>query len=325
LRQWYVVKKDNPDTPVALPERSRRLKDYILRGKLESDSGASVPISVEISLASQQCWVVDRTHERRGIWIEPSGQPTSAWYWLRDAHAEKQASLHQNIRAKLGLFSNVIDVLEEQGPDGTPFHYAQSHFNMTPKQLHQRLSCSDDREFQLHQMECREYAVFQEPFDYELFEQQGGVTFCKEHIAGFTVGFNGSKLGKAIQGMKGKKVKAWTPEQYKESARLAEERSQREPWGEPLPDAKEIHPNWNMEANLGQVEHSRPNKKKPRNTESHDSSDDDERRSKKKAKRAEASSKAKVDPMAEDRYSDERMIQAMVSVMCCWKLLWRGL
>jgi hypothetical protein len=324
-----------------------RLKKYIVYGQLESSSEGSSPISIVIR--PENCWVVDRTHERRGIWIEPSGQPTSAWYWLRDPHAEKQAPLHQDIRAKLGLFSNVIDALQEQGPDGTDLYYAPFHFKLTPKELHQRLSCSDDMEFQLHQMECT-YAVFQEPFDYELFERKGGLAFCKQHIAGFAAGFDGSKLSKAIQSMKRKKrkgAKAWTPEQvrpenvcfhsemyanivasrmfqYKESARLAEERSQREPWGEPLSHAREIHPNWKiMEGILGQVEHGRASKKQPRNMENYDSNDD-EQRSKKKTKRADASSEVKVDPMAEDRYSDERMIQALVSVMCCWNLLWRG-
>jgi hypothetical protein len=342
LRQWYIVKKSNPDTPVALP-RDMRLKNYIIYGQLESDSEESSPVSIVIR--PQNCWVIDRTHERRGIWIEPSDQDGSAWYWLRDPHAEKQASLHLPIRARLGLFSNVIDALEQEGPDGTPFYYIQEHFKLTPKQLHQRLSCSDDMEFQFKRSECAEYLPFQEPFDFELFEQQGGLAFCKQHIFGLAAGFNGSKLGKAIQSMKAKRAKAWTLEQYEESAKLAEERSQRHPWGEPLRNARKVHPNWKVDTNLDQARDNHLGKMKNRSKEDDDGSededfedsgagkrtrrhaledsddDDDEPRSKKKRKRVDAASKAKVDPMAEDRYSDERMIQALVSGMCCWNTL----
>ena len=97
--------------------------------------------------------------------------------------------------------------------------------------------------------------IFQEPFDYTLLSDQGGITLLKHHLGDLFPGLMiESKFWEELKKITERKrgTAKWTPDQFRASAELAEERSQRTPWGQRLPNAKKIQPNWNMKEKLDQ-------------------------------------------------------------------------
>lgn len=328
LTNWYLTKANKPDERVALPDDCRFKGNVVLHAMLEGKSLDTPAVSIQISLSKEHAWVVDRTPEKRGIWIE-YGQG-GAWYWLKEWD-ESQDDLQQPIRAKLGLFNNIFNILFDVH-DGVEGHYALDHITLTPKQLHQRLSCNDDEAFENFKKSSeRRFLVFQEPFDYSLLAEHGGAKFCRDHSRGLFDGYEKSKFFKDLS--KGKSNKKWSIKEYRRSAELAEQRSQCEPWGEPRVRAKPIRPNWNMEAKLGQTtapeakkkgskkragstgDEEEPANKKRRVLE--DSEDEEmEAPPPKKSRRFQPEDDAmeEVDLMKEESYSNQRMVAALVSL-----------
>lgn len=275
------------------------------------------PIRIEIP-ASGVSLSVDFTNDRRGLWVN-SGD---AWYWLHDWHAS-QDTLHQAMRAKFGLLSNLIDTLLEGG------YFENFHRELSPKLLHQKLSCLDEAAFQVFKQnrdDDDDTLIFQEPFDYTLLSEQGSISFIKQHLGGLYPGFDKSKFWKELVKLKGHKrgTPKWTSEQYRASAELAEERSQRMPWGVRLPNANETHFNWNVEARLDQERYEESPKAKRRRRVLEDSNEEEEPAKKKMKQksvldndedrlRQEVALDAQV--MRKEAYSDERMVQALVSAV----------
>ena len=177
LRKWYLAKADKPDQRVALPETGQFQDNVVLHAMLEGKNPNTPAVPIQIPLSKEIAWVVDRTPEKRGIWIEYG--PGGAWYWLKEWH-DSQDILQQPIRAKLGLLSNILSILEEE----------RDHIKLTPKQLHQRLSCKDAIAFEDYKQSTQgEFLIFQEPFDYILLAEHGGANFCKRYLAGLFDGY----------------------------------------------------------------------------------------------------------------------------------------
>lgn len=276
------------------------------------------PVKVEIPVANLVV-SVDFSEEKRGLWVAT----TEAWYWLHDCD-ESQEELHQPMRAKFGLLSNLIDTLLEDDK------YFETYEKLAPKLVHQKLSCLDEALFQVYkQNQANDILYFQEPFDYTLMSEQGGVTLLKQHLGGLFPGLEKSKFWKELVKQKGRKpgTAKWTPEQYRASAELAEERSQRTAWGMKLPNAKPIRPNWNMEARLDQEQYQE-SPKAQRQRVSKDS--DDEEPARKKSKKTNKQKKNPLEndeyrrrqevalaalEMKKEAYSDERMVESLVSII----------
>jgi len=308
---------------------------------LQGRNSDTPPIPIQIPLSSDEYWSVDRScHEKLGIWVLSS---RGAWYWLKQCHAS-QEEVHQPIRAKFGLLVNIIDVLIEEH-NGQESYHAEQHLKLTPQELHERLSCMDTALFEEYKKdsEC-DFFIFQEPFDYTLLSEQGGAAFCKQHLEGLALeGFNESKFFKGLKS--NRPNKKWKSFEYRASAELAEERSQRTSWGELLSNAEPIRPNWNMEAKLDQDGRLAGKNKKRRNSNGGDTKkpkkkqttakrnvledsdeDDYEPPAKKKKKTTrqkrvaddngafEDATAAAAGQMKQESYSDERMVSALVSL-----------
>jgi len=325
---WYITTTKDPEKREALPHQGVFAKNHVLHGTLQGSTSDVSPIHVQVPLA-RASWFVDKGHTTPGYWVQTAGK--KAWYWLKQCHPTQEET-HYPMRALLGLLRNVMDCFQEEYKEEPEY----SHLKLSPKELHRRLSCNNAAEFLQYMTESNEqgYPLFQEPFDYALFTSTG-LTFCQAHLDGW-FGGDDTRFYKQLGKLKKNNKKTWSAAEYKASAERAEERSQRTPWGELLPNAKRIRPNWNMEAKIGQQEVSdeeeeapkkkkkapakrkgskkEPAAKKQKTTGSRrrvveDSSDDDEDMF------GGGDDVNKVDPFEQDRYSDERMRLALVSLI----------
>ena len=111
-------------------------RNQVLCGRLQGNTKEIPPIDVKIPVEGYKI-SVDFTEETRGLWVATK----KAWYWLHDCH-ESQDEIHQITRAKFGLMSNLIDILLEGS------YFETSHCNLSPKEVHQKLSCLDDSVFE---------------------------------------------------------------------------------------------------------------------------------------------------------------------------------
>lgn len=276
MYEWYLTTTKNPDKPVSLP-KDCAIKNLVLHGTLvkSSPEGSNTnPIHIQVSLNGTY-WAVSREHERRGIWILSKSSPANehdVWYWLKEPHSTKQASLHEPIRAYMGLLSNIVDLLSppissEEAKDDERYkqwkqdcEHARTHLDSTLKQVYDMLACSNDEEFLSFQYEYSDANIFQEPFDYELLHEPGGLAFVRLHLGPHAVtgecwldGFAASQFWKSLKSLKAKtQRRRWTNERFRASAEAAEKRSQRLPWGEPLSRRELVHLNWNMTAKVCQ-------------------------------------------------------------------------
>jgi hypothetical protein len=171
----------------------------------------------------------------------------------------------------MGLLSNILDVFMEQRDASGVNYYVPAHLKKSPQQVYDRLSCQDDELHSRHNNP--RLPLYKMPWDMDLLKSS--VPFMKIHLNGFCKGFDKSVFWKELNKLKETKDVKWTPDKYKQSAELAEQRAQQMPWGEPCANAKPIRPNWMMEAALaGHNESPFPKMKETRKRALDDNSDD---------------------------------------------------
>jgi hypothetical protein len=314
LEQWYLTSEKHPASRAALPELNFK-RNQVLFGRLQGNTKEIPPIDVKIPVEDYQI-SVDFSEETRGLWVATK----KAWYWLHGCH-QSQDEIHQITRAKFGLMSNLIDIFKEGS------YFVTSHCNLSPKEVHQKLSCLDDSVFETFKQnrDDDESIIFQEPFDYTLLTDQGGITLLKHHLGDLFPGLMieskfWEELNKITERKRG--TAKWTPDQFRASAELAEERSQRTPWGQRLPNAKKIQPNWNMKEKLDQERYVESPKAKRRQRQA--GADEAAKKKRKMQRLVPGEDKSErmirqemamaAKKMKQKSYSEERMVQALVSV-----------
>jgi hypothetical protein len=242
------------------------------------------------------------------------------WLAMNDVfHLLKVPSVEQNpkhtqVRARFGLLSNIVDLFTPTSGD-VPKHLIEELHDMTPKEVHAHMSCDD-----------------KEPFDLKLLLES--TDFLQTHLRQFFEGHTSKEFWKGIA--KKQKKKTFKEDDYKHSAILAEERSQREPWGRRLKNAKEIDSLWKlrMANNSSQVDASnQAPKKRPHATDkdqtSSTSSSEMPGASSKKRRKFDSEEEEEDDDddmfadASQEEFSEEAMKRALVSKLCskmsCWK------
>uniref|UniRef100_A0A7S1YM59 Uncharacterized protein n=1 Tax=Grammatophora oceanica TaxID=210454 RepID=A0A7S1YM59_9STRA len=280
LTKWYLTStvSNLPHRRYALPKNGKFKSDHILFGYLLPSDGARPLVKVKIPLHGKT-WVVDRSITLRGIWVT-SGK---AWYWLQEPCDQKapvrllipaandgepltallpsQVEVHLEMRALLGLISNLCDILLHSGlaendglhADSSPGRYLKHHCQKKPAELWEALRCRSDDMWEQYGNDKDGIITPFEPYDLDLLEAHA--SFVRSHIlhyneelserCSFVKGL--ASLGKQSSRKKGS---AWTEDSLNRSAQLSEHRSQREPWGAPLSSAKRFRPNWVLEAKV---------------------------------------------------------------------------
>ena len=235
------------------------------------------PIFIRITTMDR--WSIDRSISLRGIWVHSSG-PQPTWYWLRTpcslrptvnircrhhnnphhkntytstATLPSMTTVHRLVRALFGLVSNISDIFSESAQDiSTESLYLSVHVKRNPSDLHQLLSSPNDEYYQKHSPHQQYPKV---PFDLDLLLQYPA--FCRTHLIHFhsqvtpkCLFIKGLDLLIKRQTSKHQSQSTWTPKQLLASAKCSEERSQRNSWGQRIPHAKEVRPNWKLEADI---------------------------------------------------------------------------
>lgn len=233
------------------------------------------PIFIRITTMDR--WSIDRSISLRGIWVHSSG-PHPAWYWLRTpcslrptinircrhhnipqhdttatATLPSMATHHRLMRALFGLVSNISDIFSESAQDiSTESLYLSVHVKRNPSDLHQLLSSPNDEYYKKHSPHQQYPKV---PFDLDLLLLYPA--FCRTHLIQFhaqvtpkCLFIKGLDLLIKTQTLQHRPHPTWTSKQLLASAKGSEERSQRNSWGLRIPHAKEVRPNWKLEADL---------------------------------------------------------------------------
>lgn len=258
LEDWYLTKSDST-LPIRINlEDATHPGVYTLRGMLVTQQEGVDNIPVRINFDGR--WSVDRDNELRGIWA----QTDRAWYWLKrpcsrqttypvhisvdgiqqtndhssvDVTYPSQDELHLELRAKLGLVSNLCDLfLFDETPDS--FALLTRHANQTADALHKELTPSP-------QLLAKFPNRSPEPFDLQLLKRHA--TFIKNHFLGFHPQFP-PKCAFATALKQTVMSREWTRDELLASALAAERRGGRYPWGELLHDdnapTRRVNPNW---------------------------------------------------------------------------------
>jgi hypothetical protein len=230
---------------------------YVLKGRLLPKEGSGAE-PLKFSLDYFYNWDIDKaTDDLRGIWVETE----EAWYKLKQpskespkfkikipgyqesidktlfAHLPDQAHLHLELRAKLGLISNLSDIFDESDPESVA--YVKEMVDKKPGDLHRDLCPSQDF---LDEFPDRA----KEPFDLQLLRNVPD--FVKSCLVNPETFLNDSST--FIRSLKNPTKKVFTPEEYEESAKLAEKRGARLPWGDRIKDAELVDPLWLYKARL---------------------------------------------------------------------------
>lgn len=192
----------------------------------------------KVQIHGLKTWAFDRHFEDRGIWVQSRNawykleQPSTDLIALSDGSQTSQDILHQPLRAKIGLLSNIIDMMSFSDP------FVKKYSKMSPLQSYHAI-CLTDEETQINPKIC------DVPFDVYLLRRDP--LFVKKHLKDWN-----SRLSQTCPFMKGltelstilklakKKKEQWALEDfdYSSSAKDAEERSNRYPWGCPRLDAE---------------------------------------------------------------------------------------
>lgn len=259
LEDWFVT-KSNSTLPIRFNlEQLKPPGPYILRGKLVAQQNGFDNIPVRINFDGR--WSVERNSELRGIWV----QTERAWYWLkRPCSLQRTCSVHVTVngtreestnscvatfpsqderhlelRAKLGLVSNLCDLfLFDESPDSLDL--LKRHIHKNPDDLHEELKPSPEL---LAKFPDRS----PEAFDLQLLKDHA--QFITSHFLGFHEGFPNKCV--FVNGLKQISVNhrrecSMTRDELLASALAAEHRGGRYPWGELRLDATQqrVNPNW---------------------------------------------------------------------------------
>lgn len=302
-----MKKADN--VPLALPDSekfSQGKEQHVICGLLVSRDGNNAPLSFE--LRQPVYWCVDRLKCKRGIWVTSS---SGTWYWLKQPHATQEA-VHLPLRAKLGLLSNVLDVLMEE------------HSGMAPEAVHELLSCNDGTINQ--RRETSSVPLWKTPWDMDLFWH--ALPFLKRQLkAVLGTGWEKSIFWKALCKMSKTKESpetkiAWTPAKYLEKAENAEMRAQQLPWGEPLANPTPMQPNCSeqqLRKRAISAGSSAKKQDKKQRLGLDDSAHDGKRKSRSSANLdGEEEDEGMLTPAEKAKYTAQRMAQALVSrILAC--------
>ena len=155
------------------------------------------------------------------------------------------------VRALFGAVSNLSDIFSEASQEiSTESMYLPVHIKRKPADLFALLSSPNDDFYRRH---SPNNMFPKTPFDLDLVETHP--EFCRTHLKDFHPKLTSNSV--FIKGldalMKIKVRRQWTPAQLQASAEAAEERSQRNAWGRPYSNAKEVRPNWKLEADLNEA------------------------------------------------------------------------
>ena len=285
---------------VPLPLKTQSLNGYVLYGDLEpstsNDEGrARAGQTVKVVITKPSTWVFDRTKSNRGIWVttgisrgwyrlkqpntdpveldttitlKKSGQPESP---SRKASLPSQETVHLPLRARLGLLSNLVDLLSEpygggsstdngdaagKDEDGITHNYVPIHAKRTPEAIHALLSPSEEI---WKEHNTPEQPLNSEPFDLELLKECPG--FVRRHLDAMHALLDAdclfmsslTEMDKArtdagkdrpAEGAYGDDDVGWSDESYRTSAESAEARGRRTPWGDIIPGEEgKVRPN----------------------------------------------------------------------------------
>ena len=246
ITNWFLVKpspvQGKTVERMALPADYRRVKNLCLYGELLPSprkvararaKGREVPKPLPVVLRRLNLWSIDRDYNDRGIWF----QTNDAWYKLEQPckapiwNGQSQGDLHLELRAKFGLVSNLLDMLTEKSKALNLDNFFGLHDSRTPSESHSVLTPKPEQ--------LERYPMLPtEPFDLDLLMREA--TFVKQHISDCGVDFAKSNFIKGLTEME----KEWKKIQkkaggrkdiddfdYLASAKAAEKRSGRRPWG----------------------------------------------------------------------------------------------
>jgi hypothetical protein len=287
LEDWYVTKSDST-LPIRINlDNVTHPGSFILRGKLVAQQEGFDNIPVRINFDGR--WSVDRDNELRGIWA----QTDRAWYWLRRPCSRQitypvhvtvdgieqsmenschvtypsQDELHLELRAKLGLVSNLCDLfLFDETPDS--FALMARHATQSPEALHKELTPSPN-------LAAKFPDRSPEPFDLQLLKCH--VTFIKNHFLGFHPQFPTTcAFANALKPTV--TLREFTREELLASALAAERRGSRHSWGELCHEdngtLSRVNPNWVYAERLhdaaNETNHKRESSKRNVKTETAD-------------------------------------------------------
>ena len=264
---------------------------YVLHGELEPSSTneegqARDGRRVKMMLPNPTSWAFDRSKSDRGIWVATKGG--GARYKLLQPDAEavsldatitvgegageeaaaaetadvrrtaveatlpSQSDVHLPLRARLGLLSNLVDLLSEpfgggdgdgDGGDGEEeANYVPIHAVRTPAAIHALLSPTPEI---LAQHNTSEEPLNSEPFDLELLRECPG--FVRRHLAAMHPLLDGDSVFMSeLEAMEAARQPSktdsndagndddvkWSDEGYLRSAEGAEKRGRRTAWGD---------------------------------------------------------------------------------------------
>jgi len=248
ITHWFLAKPSASGNGVhrmALPADYRKVKNLCLYGELlpsprriqrARTKGRDPPKPLPVVLRRLNLWSIDRDYNDRGIWFSTN----DAWYKLeqpckaRVYNGQSQADLHLPLRAKFGLVSNLLDMLTEKSKALNLDSFFGLHDSRTPSESHCVLTPKP------HQLDRYPFLPT-EPFDLNLLQREA--TFVKQHIQDCGVDFAKSDFVRGLVEME----KEWKRIQkdntktsgkndtddfdYLASAKAAEKRSGRKPWG----------------------------------------------------------------------------------------------
>ena len=245
ITNWFLAKPSAAGADfgvhrMALPADYRKVKNLCLYGELlpsprkvarARTKGKDPPKPQPVVLRRLLLWSIDRDYRDRGIWF----QTGDAWYKLeqpctaRVYNGKSQDDVHLELRAKFGLVSNLLDMFHEKSKSLKLENFFGLHDSRTPSESHNVLS-PNAGQLERHPM------LPTEPFDMELLRREA--TFVKQHIQDCGVGFAKSNFVKGLTDMEKEwkkthkdKKKGGGEFDYLASAKAAEKRSGRRPWG----------------------------------------------------------------------------------------------
>jgi len=252
LTKWYLTKNKDGTKPSSSKTRQPLPKSYKFPDGAYTLYGTlilpSIPQNTNtennklqpVILSQLKQWCIDLSYEKRGIWI----QTCSAWYYLKEpctttplSSSISQESIHLPLRAKLGLLSNIFDLLSERS-----YSYMAIHNKRTVTNIHALLSPQKDV-IEQHNRPPVE-TLNTQPYDLDLLTDCAA-DFVKFHLVGVHPKLEkGCRFMESLDVLRKINQKEWKEEKFIQSAREAEKRGMRYPWGEILPHAEgKVRPN----------------------------------------------------------------------------------
>ena len=237
ITNWFLTSKPEEiqRNRLELPENiNKRISHLYLYGEVLPNCGRS-KASFKVEITGLKMWSLDRHFQDRGIWV----LSRNAWYKLEKPCQKlitlsngakiSQDVLHQPLRAKCGLISNIIDMMSVSGI--LQVEFIKYHAERLPYQSYSDL-CLTKEEKQMNPRIC------DVPFHFELLRrdpiffktQLKGLDARFSHTCAFMKGL--SVLSSELKEAKNRK-ELWALEyfDYRASAEGAETRSNRYPWG----------------------------------------------------------------------------------------------